>query len=345
MMSPFARIRRALLLPSVVVVSFALLGVGVATSRANGNLVGATPKDEARARAPYAPATGLDVVAPLPGRGEVGGAGAIEPADRPVSLVTETSGVVAEVLVVEGARVEAGQPLLRLRGDAPRAELAAARADARAAAGEVAALEADAAAASARAALARTTADRVAALAEKGAATADDRDRATRTSEADDATSRATGARARQAVARVRAAEARIALAEARVAELELRAPAAGEVLQVLVRPGEAVSPTTPAIVVGDTSRLRARLDVNERDALAVAIGQRARVRVEGASVDLPGRVVEVARRVGRKKVRTEDPTERQDARFVETVVELDQAPRVPVGIRVQGYVEVTPKG
>ena len=109
----------------------------------------------------------------------------------------------------------------------------------------------------------------------------------------------------------------------------------------MLVRAGESASPGAAVVVVGDTSRLRARIDVNERDALSLKVGQPARVRVEGSSADLTGKVVEIARRVGRKNVRTEDPTDRQDARFVETVLLLDEAPALPMGIRVEGYVKV----
>ncbi len=333
--------RRALLIPAVVGMSLLLLGAGVAASDANGNLTAATPADRAAAAAPFAPATGLDVSAPLPGTGEVGGAGAIEPADRPVALSPETAGVVAEVLVAEGDPVEAGQVLVRLRDESARAEVAGAQADVRAATSDLAAARADAAGAAARAALSRSTAERTSSLALRTAATPDEVDRAERTRDADAAATDAAAARVGQASARLASVQARLALSEARLAQLSVRAPAAGEVLQMLTRAGEAASPGAAVAVIGDTRRLRARIDVNERDALRVQVGQAAHVRVEGAAEPIAGRVVEVARRVGRKNVRTEDPTDRQDVRFVETVIALDQAPRVPMGIRVQGYIQV----
>jgi HlyD family secretion protein len=341
MISRFTRFRRAALMPVTVVVSLALLGAGLANSTANGNLTEATDEDKAAAAADYAPATGLDVKVGLPVAGEVGGAGAIEPLDRPVSLAPEVSGVVAEVLVQEGQTVTQGQDLVRLHDATARADTDAARAEARVASAEVTAVRADADAASARADLSRAAAERSAALVARSATTPEDHDRAERTRDADAATARAASARTDQASARLRAAEARVALAEARVAQLTVRAPIAGEVLQILVRPGEAASPQAGLLIMGDTSKLRARIDVNERDVTALRVGLPARVRVEGSVEDLPGRVVEVARRVGRKNVRTEDPTDRQDVRFVETVVELDAAPRVPVGIRVSGYIKV----
>jgi HlyD family secretion protein len=341
MISRFARFRRAALMPAVVVVSLVLLGSGLASSTANGNLTAATDADKTAAAAEYAPATGLDVKVGLPATGEVGGAGAIEPLDRPLALAPEVSGVVAEVLVVEGQTVTADQELVRLRDATVRADADAARAEARVAASERSAARADADAAAARAEISRAAAERSTALLARSATTPEEHERAQRTRDADAATARSASARAEQAEARVRAAEARAASADARVAQLTVRAPIAGEILQVLVRPGEAASPQAGLLVMGDTSRLRARIDVNERDAAALRVGLPARVRVEGSTEDLSGIVVEVARRVGRKNVRTEDPTDRQDVRFVETVVELDAAPRVPVGIRVSGYVKV----
>lgn len=341
MIARFSRLRRAIVVPAAIVTSLALLAGGVVLASTNGNLVEPTDGDRQAANATFAPATGLDVVAPLPQAGEVGGAGAIEPSDRPTALVPSVSGVVDAVLVREGDQVSAGQPLLRLRSETERAELAAAEAEVRAAAGEVAALRAEATAAEARAAQSAGTAERTLALAARNAATPDERDRAERSQDADAAAAAAARARAEQAAGRLGAARARVELAAARLDRLELRAPADAEVLQVLVRPGEAASPNTTAIVTGDTARLRARIDINERDAAALAVGQKARVRVEGSEQDLTGSVVEIARRVGRKNVRTEDPTDRQDARFVETLIELDTAPRVPIGIRVQGFVAV----
>ncbi len=333
--------RRAMLLPLVVGTSLLLLGAGVAASDLNGNLTAATPADKAAAAATFEPATGRDVLAALPGAGEVGGAGAIEPADRPVSLSPETSGVVAEVLVAEGDPVEAGQLLVRLRDETELAEVAGAEADVRAASSDLAAARADAAGAVSRAALSRSTADRTSVLAGRSAATPDELDRAALARDADAAAADAARARVAQATARLSSVQARLALSEARLAQTRVRAPAAGEVLQLLTRAGEAASPGAALVVMGDTRHLRARIDVNERDALRVKVGQAAQVRVEGAADPIVGRVVEVGRRVGRKNVRTEDPTDRQDVRFVETVIALETSPRVPMGIRVQGYITV----
>ena len=356
------------LVPSLAALLALLLCSGLAATLSASDLSAANAADRDAASAPFAPPTGLDVTAALTPTGAIGGAGVIEPLDRAVSLASEGSGVVEAVLVTEGATVAAGDVLVRLRGDPLRAALAAAEADEREANAEVLrvangsrvedvrASREDAAAAVARAELSERSAARIEALFASGAATADERDRAVQTARADRATAdaatarRASGSSSREeaiaiAEARVDAASARRAEAAARVAALELRAPANGEVLRMLVRPGEYVGPTSVVAVVGDTSQLRARLDIDERDVGGVAVGQVALVRIEGVPMPAIGRVVEVGRQVGRKNVRTDDPTDRLDARFVEVVVLLDTAPKVPIGVRVDGSIsrEATP--
>ena len=54
---------------------------------------------------------------------------------------------------------------------------------------------------------------------------------------------------------------------------------------------------------------------------------------------DFPGRVIEVARRMGRKNVRTDDPIERNDTKVLEVVIALEQSRDLVVGQRVMSYV------
>jgi HlyD family secretion protein len=317
-----------------------LLACGLGSTFAAKDLSEPNDEDKAKANADFAPANPIDVRAPLPIDGAVGGAGLIEPKDRPVSLSAEVSGVVDAVSVVEGQQVQAGDLLLSLRAGPVRADLEAAEADERAARGATSPRPAPTPTPRRPASASSTeTARRNQALFDKGVASADERDRAARTAESDQQAARAASSRADQARSRLAAATARKLQAEQRLAQLEIRAPSAGEVLQVLVRPGESVSPGAAAVVVGDTQKLRARLDIDERDAVGVKAGRAARVRIEGMTAEYAATVVDVGRRVGRKNVRTDDPTDRLDARFVEVVVELDEVPEVPIGIRVNGYL------
>jgi HlyD family secretion protein len=351
------------LITFVAPVAIGLLALGAFTALSAGDLSAANAQDREAAQADYTPPTGLDVRAPLPVPGAVGGAGIIEPRDRPLELSVEVPGVVATVEVVEGQRVEAGQVLLTLRSGTQEALLAAALADEAAARADLlrasrgsrtddlAAAVADADAAGARAAQSADSARRIAALFAEGGASADEHDRAQRTAQADADAARAATARrasvgaskgeeARIAEARLGAATARREQAERALEQHTLRAPAAGEILALRLRPGEYTSPgPTGGVVLGDTSVLRARVDISERDAVRVQVGQAARLLVEGLADPVAGEVVSVGRRVGRKNVRTDDPTDRQDARFVEVVVELREAPAVPMGIRVDASI------
>jgi hypothetical protein len=43
---------------------------------------------------------------------------------------------------------------------------------------------------------------------------------------------------------------------------------------------------------------------------------------------------------LGRKNVRTDEPTERVDNKILETLVELDSGVDLPVGLRVNAFIE-----
>lgn len=139
------------------------------------------------------------------------------------------------------------------------------------------------------------------------------------------------------AVARLRAAQARRDQARAVAERLVVRAPIDAEVLFVKYRIGEHYAPNGEALMIlGDTRALRARIDVDEREI--------ARIRLNGdgfVTADafpgrrVAGRVVEIARRFGRRNVRTDDPAERIDTK----VLELSDAAGLVPGQRVIGYV------
>jgi HlyD family secretion protein len=129
---------------------------------------------------------------------------------------------------------------------------------------------------------------------------------------------------------------------QAALDRLIVRAPIAGEVLQVLVRAGEYYQPGAgPLVVLGDTRELRVRMDVDERDVGKVAIGNAVTVRANAfAGVDFTGKVVEIGRRMGRKNVRTDDPTERADTKILEVLVALESPKGLVIGQRVTCYVQ-----
>jgi hypothetical protein len=49
--------------------------------------------------------------------------------------------------------------------------------------------------------------------------------------------------------------------------------------------------------------------------------------------------VVRIGEELGRKNVRTDEPTERVDMKILETLVELDNGVELPIGLRVNAYI------
>jgi len=355
---------------ALLVAALAFMGVQVVRTATAGPATQPRDKDVQKAeRTAVSRSGGVDERSALPPGGEVvGGNGVVEPLDRETKVAAQVTAVVERVLVREGERVEAGALLVQLAGSVERAALQGAEAEL---AGERAALgrtqkglrgedreaaAAESESARARAELSAAVLQRTEQLAKAGAATADELERARRQAQGDAATAKALEARKRAADAgsrqedlsiqraRVQAAEARVAQARAQLERLSVRAPLSGEVLQVKVRAGELYSfqgAAEPLVVMGDTAGFRVRMDVDERDAARVKAGATAWVTADAfGDRRFAGKVVEVARRFGRKNVRTDDPTERNDTKILEVVVELQDAGELRVGQRVSGFIQ-----
>jgi ABC exporter DevB family membrane fusion protein len=345
-----------------------MLGL-VVKSLAAGPAYTARPKDSAAAVRTEPPPKGTqDERLPLPAAGTVGGAGIVEPADREARLAGASPGVIEKILVKEGDHVVEGQVLLELESAVEIAAVKTAEADLASAqasllrtlngqrAEDKDAAVADAASAGARAHLSDITLARAEQLFKGGAMNQDELDRARQTAVADRQTARAAEARAQLARAGSRAedvsvaraavlsADTRLAQARATLERRRIRAPYAGEILQVKARPGEYYTPgaSEAPVVLGDTHRLRVRMDVDERDIGRVALGQLAYAVADAfPGARFTGKVSEIGRRMGRKNVRTDDPTERIDTKILEVVIDLDEATRLVPALRVTSYIEV----
>jgi HlyD family secretion protein len=325
-------------------------------------------KDKTKAERTASPPAGqVDERAPVPGGGLVGGAGIVEPAQRETRIAAASAGLLQEIRVKEGDRVEEGDVLAVLDSAVEDAAVMTAEGDVGSAKANLdrtvsgarpqerdAALS-EYAAAKAKAELSASSLERAERLIGSGAITHEELDRAKQTARADGATARATNARYRtladgsrredvaSARAALAAAEGKLEQARASLERRRVRAPYAGEVLQVKGRVGEYYNPgaSEPILVLGDTSMLRARMDVDERDIGRVRAGARAFVVVDAfPGQKFAGKVSEIGRRMGRKNVRTDEPTERLDTKILEVVLDLDEAKGLVSGLRVTAYVE-----
>ncbi|HKD50336.1 MAG TPA: efflux RND transporter periplasmic adaptor subunit [Candidatus Acidoferrum sp.] len=150
-------------------------------------------------------------------------------------------------------------------------------------------------------------------------------------------------------------AEAAVATAKAQLAEARayleksyIRAPISGVILRKLRHTGESVSTQfdSPVVTMADDSVLRVRLDVDESDVSKLRVGQRAYVTAEAyGDHKFWGSVIRVGRILGKKNIRTDEPSEHVDTKILETLVELDAGQRLPLGLRVDSFVQTWSTG
>jgi multidrug resistance efflux pump len=295
----------------------------------------------------------------------VAGAGIVEPRSENIAIGSALSGVVLEVYVPVdkvGQRVKAGDPLFRVDDRQLRAQLAFQQASLAAAQAQLAKLQAqpraeelppsEAAVEAARANLA-VQEDNVARYKEllpQGGAS--ERDYKQSILLAQQARHQMLQADANLKLLQAGAwdkdlaiARANIAMARAQVQQTQtdleralVRAPVAGDVLQVNVRPGEYVGtpPGQALVVLGDLHCLHVRVDIDEHDIHRFRPGSPARAALRGdPTVQFPLRFVRVEPYVIPKKSLTGDNTERVDTRVLQVIYALD-ATDLPVYVGQQ---------
>lgn len=296
----------------------------------------------------------------------VAGPGAVEALSEEIRVSAQIGGRLDRVLVDEGDRVTAGQVLAVIENRDYQARVASADAELRLREAEMRRIvngarpqerrEAEAALAEADAVLqhARTEQERDRQLLRAGVIAQNDvdaADRATRVAQArvDAARQHADLVNADPREEDVTRADAAVGLARAQRDEARaqldktfIRAPISGVILRRRSKAGESVSTQfeSPIVTLADDRVRRVRVDVDETDVAAVAVGEAAYVTADGfGDRRFPGHVVRVGRLLGRKNVRTDEPTERVDTKVLETLVQLDDGHELPLGLRVQAFI------
>jgi len=295
-------------------------------------------------------------------------AGRVEPASEEITVGSELDGKLRIVAVEEGAEVRRGQVIAELENDNYKARVEITRGQIHQKEAELERLRNGArieekreAAANVREAEAqltnaRTERDRRQWLLTRGAISKSefevaDRDFLTAQARVDAAHERLLVSETqtrpediRRSEAELENAKAQLAEAEAMLAKTYLRAPIDGTVLRKYRKAGESVSvvAATPVIALGDLTKLRVRVDVDETDVAHLSVGQKGYVTAEAyGEKRFTGRVVRIGQALGRKNVRTDEPTERVDKKILETLVELDPGQILPVGLRVDAFLEM----
>lgn len=292
--------------------------------------------------------------------------GRVEPLSEEVEIGSEIDGRLARVHVEEGQAVHKGQVLATLvNADfAARVQLtdsliAERRADLerlRNGARDQERREASAKVDEAQAVLdqARSERDRRQFLLDKGAISRTEfesaaRDFAVATARVEAIRQRASLVQADTRFEEIQRVEAEIASAEARAAEARallsktvILSPINGVVLRKHQRTGESVSSqaASPILTLGDTSRLRVRVDVDETDVARVAIGQDVIIKASAyGDKTFNGKVTRIGHILGKKNIRTGNPSERVDTKVLETLVDLEPGANLPIGLRVDACI------
>jgi multidrug resistance efflux pump len=144
-------------------------------------------------------------------------------------------------------------------------------------------------------------------------------------------------------------AEADLATIKTTLERLTVRAPIAGTVLQVNVRPGEFAQAgplSTPLIVMGETATMHVRVDVDETEIHRIKAGARARAYLRGdATISTELTFVRFEPLVLPKRSLTGDTTERVDTRVLQVIYRISpSAFPAFVGQQVDVFIDVEPQ-
>jgi HlyD family secretion protein len=299
----------------------------------------------------------------------VAAAGRVEPGSEDIKLSSELNGKLKSILVEEGDHVARGQVLAELINDDYRAQVDSAAAEVQQRQAELRKVvngarseerrEAFSSVEEAKAVVNNAEAEmlRRQKLFAAGVISREEEDRFTKEYEVAKARFEEMShhhdlvdAAAREedhamAEANLELSRARLEEARAVLEKTYLRAPIDGTVLRKFHRVGESVSNSStnpdPVFTIGDKRALRVRIDVDEADVNKIVLGQPAYVTADAYGKQrFPGHVVRIGQELGRKNVRTDEPTERVDNKILETLVELDAGVDLPVGLRVNAFLE-----
>jgi multidrug resistance efflux pump len=302
----------------------------------------------------------------------VAGAGLVEAQTENISVGTNLPGIVTEVLVKVGQKVQVGQPLFRLDDRPLKAEWSVRKASLVSAEAqlkklqnmprveEMPALEAKVEEARANLADQLDQAMRARRLAATRAIGAEERNRREqaaamareqlRKAEADLALMKAGAWKPDLTVAEAAIEQARAMLkqTETEIARLDVCALQDGQVLQVNVRPGEYVAAQggQASIVLGKVSSLHVRVDIDEHDIPRFQEGMPAKAMLRGdPQQEFDLEFVRVEPYVIPKKSLTGDNTERVDTRVLQVIYAVkDTARRLYVGQQLDVYIDGTRK-
>ncbi|MBP1628664.1 MAG: biotin/lipoyl-binding protein [Holophagaceae bacterium] len=260
----------------------------------------------------------------------IGGAGLVEASNDNISIGTSLPGIVQAVFVKVGDRARAGQALFQIDDREQRADLAVKQGDlakAEAALQEALASQKD-------------TASQYALVkdAKGSAVSVDDIQKRQNAAALGDA-------KVLSARAAVQYAKASLATTQSALERLTVRAPMAGEILQVNVRPGEYAATgvlSTPLMRLGSQEQLHIRVDIDENDAWRFKPNTRATAFLRGnREIKAEVSFARVEPYVTPKVSLTGSSSERVDTRVLQVIYSFDRKSLpVYVGQQMDVFIE-----
>jgi multidrug efflux pump subunit AcrA (membrane-fusion protein) len=267
----------------------------------------------------------------LAGVARVAGVGLVEPSSEVIDIGSALPGLITDLRVQPGDRVEQGQPLFVVDDRAVRASLS----------------EAQAAIGEARAAIAEAAATREIAL--RQLALYRDLDDPAAVSKSEiiraEGDAQIAAERLRLARARLAAAEARAGTIRTELGRLTVRAPIAGQILAVNIRTGEYVATqgggqSEPFIQMGRTDPLHVRIDIDENEAVRVKLGSDAIISPRGAAgKQVKASFVRAEPLVVPKRQLTNSAAERVDVRVLQLIYAIPDGDAFRVGQQVDAFI------
>lgn len=132
-------------------------------------------------------------------------------------------------------------------------------------------------------------------------------------------------------------------LAEARLARTIIRAPQAGQVLEITARAGEAVG-ETGILDLGNTQQMMAVAEVYETDVQRIKVGQPATVTSPALPGPISGVVDQIGLKIDKNDVIDNDPAANTDVRVVEVKIRLNNSRAVAGFTNLQVDVAIQPE-
>lgn len=120
----------------------------------------------------------------------------------------------------------------------------------------------------------------------------------------------------------VESLRAEVEASKAKLEQTIVRAPIAGQVLKILIRPGERTG-SSPLLEMGDTQAMYAVAEVHQSDIHLVKAGQKVQLTSPALGAPIPGEVEQVGVLIYRNNVFGEEPSPRTNARVFEVRVRL----------------------